>query len=430
MSKTRPVQGVTGRAADLQASDALLLVLYGVTLLGIGLGSARVLTFHETNFAEPAREMVMTGDWLIPRTVGQANTHKPPLTHWLIAVCMTLARSQAEWVCRMPSVLAALGTALLVAWLGARWVGRRVGLLSGFIQLTSFYVLMQARLAEADMLLCLWVTMGMVFFALGPMNPACPLGQRRLLVFGFYVAVGLAFMTKFFIGPAFVLGGCALTILMSRQWGVLPRLVSPLGWVTLVLLLLLWPMLAYRQEPEVLNAWMMHNVGRFSGRMGTGAGGWTFYFYMAPVIFMPWTPWTVAALWGGRGQGFRFSARRRFFLAWFLPGLLLLTLSAWKAKHYLIPIMPALAIPSAWALERDMITLRWPRVRLVALGLVGVAFLALVVLQQPPDSGPLLWVALLPTACLGVSVYCSPRRSHLPGLVYLLLDMSDSQSLQ
>ena len=62
----------------------------------------------------------------------------------------------------------------MVAWLGTRWYGRRVGLLSGFIQLTPFYVLMQARLAEADMLLCLWVTMAMVLFCGRPSRACLP----------------------------------------------------------------------------------------------------------------------------------------------------------------------------------------------------------------------------------------------------------------
>ena len=76
----------------------------------------------------------MTCYWLIPRMIGQPTTHKPPLTNWLISLAMIVCRSQAEWVCRSPSVLAALGTALLTAWLGTRWYGRRVGLLAGFVQ--------------------------------------------------------------------------------------------------------------------------------------------------------------------------------------------------------------------------------------------------------------------------------------------------------
>ncbi len=411
MKKTERVLDAAERPEGLKPCDALALVLFGVTLLGMGLGSARVLTYHEANFAQPAREMVMTGDWLIPRTIGQPNTHKPPLTHWLIALCMTLCRSQTEWVCRLPSVLAAVGTALWVAWLGTRWYGRRVGLLSGFIQLTPFYVLMQARLAEADMLLCLWVTMAMVLFAAAHIEPACQPCRRRPMVWGFYTAVGLAFMTKFSIGPAFVLGGCGLYILMNRAWPILPALVSPVGWLILLLLLLLWPMLAYRQEPEILSAWWMHNMGRFSGRMGTGAGGWVFYLFMAPALLLPWTPWTVAALWRGRDKGLGLGARGCFFLAWFLAGLLLLTLSAWKAKHYLIPLLPALSIPSAWALVRDTTNLRWPKWRLVALGLAGAALIGFVALRQPGYAGPLLLVALPAVACLVVAVLSAQRGS-------------------
>ena len=130
------------------------------------------------------------------------------------------------------------------------------------------------------------------------------------------------------------------------------------------------------------------------------AWGWAFYLFRVPALLLPWTPWTVAALWRGRDKGFRFGARGCFFLAWFLVGLLLLTLSAWKAKHYLIPLLPALSIPSAWALVRDTTNLRWPKWRLVALGLAGAALIGFVALRQPGYAGPLLLVALPAVACL------------------------------
>ncbi|MCH8192906.1 MAG: hypothetical protein IIA65_02675, partial [Planctomycetes bacterium] len=68
MNKTGPVLDAAERPEGLKPCDALALVLFGVTLLGTGLGSVRVLTYHEANFADPAREVVMTGDWVVPRT--------------------------------------------------------------------------------------------------------------------------------------------------------------------------------------------------------------------------------------------------------------------------------------------------------------------------------------------------------------------------
>lgn len=61
MKETERVLDAAERPEGLKPCDALALVLFGVTLLGMGLGSARVLTYHEANFAQPAREMVMTG---------------------------------------------------------------------------------------------------------------------------------------------------------------------------------------------------------------------------------------------------------------------------------------------------------------------------------------------------------------------------------
>ena len=81
-----------------------ILVLFGASLLLIGLGSSRVLTYHEVVFAEPAKEMLASGDFVVPRIGGVPFTDKPPATAWTIAAAMTLFRSQSEWVVRLPSV--------------------------------------------------------------------------------------------------------------------------------------------------------------------------------------------------------------------------------------------------------------------------------------------------------------------------------------
>ena len=374
------LQPGTGRGGRLGRASVLGLLAYGLTLLGIGLGSTRVLTFHEANFAQPAREMVHTGQWLLPRTVGVLNTHKPPLTTWAIAGAMKLFGSEAEWVCRLPGVLAAVAVALIVAALASRWSGPRVGLISGLVQLTCFYVLMQARLAEADMLLCLWVTVAMACFCV--FNTDNKGSKRPYLAWIFFAALGLSFMTKFAVGPALILGACALYVMVSRQWSALRFFASPLGWAVLLAVSLPWPILAYLRAPEVLEAWRQHNLGRFAGQMGTGTGvgGWAFYLYMAPLLLLPWTPWAVYEVYAGIKTRTRPSRRTLLLGAWFLAGLAVLSLSAWKAKHYLIPAMPPLSILAARGLDRDVFQVCKGRKARLAVGLpaVGLAWLALV----------------------------------------------------
>ncbi len=333
----------------------LILMAYGSTLLGLWLGSTRVLTWHEAFSSEPAREMLITGNWILPHFGEVLTTHKPPLMNWLIALSMRVFDSRAEWVCRLPSVAAALLTAWLIAILGARWHGRRVGLVSGLIVLSSFYVLMQGRLAEVDMILCLAVTGAIVSFALLEEDPA-PRGTRRLLLIScFFAFNALAVVGKYLIGPVFVGGGILLYVLLTRRGRALSFCFHPAGWLVFAALALPWYIAAYRAHPAMIDRWMLEHFGRFTRCGGTWGRSQPllFYFYMAPLIMLPWTIWLAGGVVHGFKEKMWSNRNWRLIACFFIAGLIVLTASSWKAKHYILPVLPGLAIPTAWYLVRN-----------------------------------------------------------------------------
>jgi 4-amino-4-deoxy-L-arabinose transferase-like glycosyltransferase len=64
----------------------LLLVVLGLPVTLLGLGSPALYDPHESLYAEVAREMVVHGDWLTPHLNGTRYLDKPPLFYWLIAI--------------------------------------------------------------------------------------------------------------------------------------------------------------------------------------------------------------------------------------------------------------------------------------------------------------------------------------------------------
>jgi 4-amino-4-deoxy-L-arabinose transferase-like glycosyltransferase len=164
-----------GKPHSLSWPALVLIVLYGFSLLIVQLGDQRTLTYHEVLFAQPAKEMLATGNWVMPQHTGVPSTHKPPGTHWVLAATMWLTGSDTEGVLRVPSVLAAIMTALITAGLATRWFGRRLGLAAGLMLLTSYFVLQLARLAECDMLLTAAVCGAMACFAVA--NVDSPRGR-------------------------------------------------------------------------------------------------------------------------------------------------------------------------------------------------------------------------------------------------------------
>jgi len=385
----------------------IVIFLFGGTLLGIYLGRAHVLTFHEVIFAEPAREMIRTGDWGMTRFAGIPSTHKPPLTHWLVALSMLTFQSGAEWVCRLPSVVAAILTAWIVAALAARYHGRRVGLLCGLVQVSTFYTMTQARLAEADMPLCLLVTAAMALFALANVEPTVSPRLRPLVQAGFFAACGLALLTKSIIGPAFIFAGCGLYILIQRQWSSLRFFLGPIGWLVFLAITLPWPIWAYKVHPPILYDWFMHTFGRFGGRLSGGSHAWPlYYFYMVPAILLPWTVWAAPGVVAQVRQGLWRTPPWRFLFAWVAAGFAILTASAFKSKHYAIPLMPAFSIVAAWCVDREaFVRLNRFRLRPLYAGLlVGAACVAVPLIVQ--RTHPAMWLrAAIVTVTVGLPIW-------------------------
>lgn len=106
----------------------------------VNLGSEVPLGSHEGLLAETTRNMVLDrpvtladgshpSPWLIPNFDGMMRLRKTPLPYWLAAGCAKIGGEVNEWTARLPSALAAIGTAILVAALSWRRYGRTHALL-------------------------------------------------------------------------------------------------------------------------------------------------------------------------------------------------------------------------------------------------------------------------------------------------------------
>jgi 4-amino-4-deoxy-L-arabinose transferase-like glycosyltransferase len=343
-------------ASSLRWTDRLLIILFGCSLLLSGLG-VRTLTRHEVLAAYPAKEMLLYGHWIVPMYAGIPRIAKPPGMYWLLAGVMRVF-GQSEFVVRLPSALAGVATALMIASFAARHYGRRIGIVSGLMVLTSLYVLVQARLAESDMLLTALVCAAMLVFADGPVCEAerqSPLRVFSSQIFGwrpilFYLLAGLTFLLKGGVGPAFILGGTIAYAIAQRDRRAAYFLLNPIGIFLLLALVAAWPIAAYLKYPAIWQAWRFEQVGRLTGERGYQP--FYFYLYSIPGSLLPWTPFMIVPAWvGWKERAFR-RPLIKFFLCWFLPGVIVLSAVAFKHQHYAFPLLPPLAILGAAGLLR------------------------------------------------------------------------------
>ena len=204
----------------MQRTDRnLLLAIVG--LLIIGLFSA--LGVMELRGEEPRRalvalEMVFSGEYIRPTVHGWNYYNKPPVFNWLIVAGFHLFGSFANWVVRVPSIVAFLLTGLVNYWFVRRWINERVALLSSLFYLTTAHLLLFATVlsGEMDLLYTLVVYLQAMVLFMGFQN------QRYLGMFlGSYVLMALGFLLKGL--PSLPFQGLTLLALIAwhQRWRLL-----------------------------------------------------------------------------------------------------------------------------------------------------------------------------------------------------------------
>ncbi|HNQ87479.1 MAG TPA: glycosyltransferase family 39 protein [Verrucomicrobiota bacterium] len=174
------------------------LVLAALVLLSSFalLGSRGLNEPDEGRYAEISREMLASGEWMIPTLHGFPHLQKPPVIYWLVAGAYGLW-GRTEWAARFPCALAALGTAWLTFLMG-RWAfGRRAAVAATVCLATSLGFFALARTLTPDMVFTFWITAAMAAFVRWTRRP-----QARGWIWLFFVTLGVGFMTK---GPLVVL---------------------------------------------------------------------------------------------------------------------------------------------------------------------------------------------------------------------------------
>jgi 4-amino-4-deoxy-L-arabinose transferase-like glycosyltransferase len=345
---------------------ALIVALLALTV-GVSLGRAGRLTYHEAFVAQAAREMIAGGSILVPTMGGRPWLEKPPLAIWLVALGGWLAGGVDEAVARAPSAGAAVALALGTATLAARRYGAQAGLASGLIQATTSWTILRGRLAEADMLLAGLITWIMVGFdgvrAEGGCGTAAPRYHQWRRVF--WLGLGLSTLIKGIgFGVALVGVTVVLVLVWDRDWRTLGRLVLERGVACDLalagLLALPWPALVLLRHPQALEFWAWHLAGRLAARPEHFASGpWWQYVPALLGQLLPWTPLAVV----GAGRSLARAVRRgadpaadpagdRLLCAWAIGPVALLSLATVKNAHYIIHALPPWSIWAALSLAR------------------------------------------------------------------------------
>ena len=278
--------------------DCFWLTVACLVLIATGIGLRDAWPADEPRFALIARDMVASGQWLVPRVAGDIYSDKPPLYFWMIVIFLK-ATGSLRVAFLLPSFLSAVGCVLLVYDLGRRLWQRETGLLAAVALLFTVQFVWQARQAQIDATLCFWTTLGLYGLL------------RHLLLgphWGWYAvgwaAAGFGVITKG-VGFLPLLVLIPFVLLRSPKWiptanfnGFWRWMLGPLAFLLAVSTWLV-PMLVAARDGGALAAYRDEIL--FRQTMDRYANAWhhrePFWYFFINVIPWFWLPLTLLIPW-------------------------------------------------------------------------------------------------------------------------------------
>ena len=128
-----------------------------------GLGRPALWEPDEGRYAEIAREMVVSGDYVTPRDDFELYFEKPPLVYWTEAAAIEIFGVD-EFAVRLPAALFSIGQVVLTAALAEAMLGASAGLLAGLALALSPLFFGLARFATLDPALAFFLTAALAAF--------------------------------------------------------------------------------------------------------------------------------------------------------------------------------------------------------------------------------------------------------------------------
>jgi 4-amino-4-deoxy-L-arabinose transferase-like glycosyltransferase len=346
------------------------LVAFGAALFAIRLTGLPNLLDNEYRVGPSALDVLQHGNWLCPHDI-LGNTDKPPMLVWLVALASWPFGAVTRFTIYLPTAIATVLTAQLIASAGRRHFGGLAGALGAFAYLCSHVGAQQMGTARWDGLFTLPVAIA----ALAAFNAWMVGGEWTR----FWLAGAVATLTKGPLGVILAAFGLLAVPWEHRNGWPRPLTGSQAPGIGLYVALTIgWFVLAYlRVGPHLVDDMIR---GELVGHVVEHHVGYRFYKPFGDVLanFAPWSAIAIVGLYRivtapAVNDGTR--CFERFLFCWFVGGLLLFALSPHNQARLLAPTIPPLALIAGRELDRVARHVS-PRVLRASVAVVALSALA------------------------------------------------------
>jgi 4-amino-4-deoxy-L-arabinose transferase len=352
-----------------------LLLLFVLFVL-VPLGLRPMWIPDESRYAEIAREMLESGNWVVPTLLGMHYFEKPVAGYWFTAFSQAVL-GENLFASRLPAALATGFSAIVVAVLAHRmWHDPRKTWIAVLVYLSFALVSGMALYITLDPQLAFWLNLALLAFHVAT-TTAAP--GRRLAAWAMLgAACGMAFLTKGFVAWLLAVLVAVPYMLWQRRLGELLRL-GPVAALVAVAIAAFWGLAVQREAPDFWNQffWNEH-IRRFAGANAQHSRPFWFYLPVLVLGCLPWLGILVPAL--RRAWAEKRDPNIGFLVIWFLFPLVFLSLARGKLPTYILPCLTPLALLVAHALARQLdhgLPGKLLKINAGINGVIGIAGLAL-----------------------------------------------------
>jgi len=330
-------------------SDLLLVILAAIIWFSL-LGFRDLMDPDAGRYAEVAREMLSTGDWVTPRINGYKFFDKPPMQYWGSALSMSLL-GETNAAARLWCTLLGFIGALWMWLVGKRLYGDTAGRYTFLILLSAFLYVAIGHVNVLDMGVSVFLAITVGAFALAQASRDTEgKGQGWMLLC--WAAAAASVLSKGLIGIVFPAASIFLYSLWQKDWALWRNLHILKGLALFLLLVMPWFILVSQANEQFLHYFFIHeHFERFTSNVHKRNHPWWYFITILCVGFLPWIINIIHTIikpgfsWSGTPAG-NFDATR-FFWVYCVFIFLFFSYSHSKLVPYILPIFPFLALLTA-----------------------------------------------------------------------------------
>jgi 4-amino-4-deoxy-L-arabinose transferase-like glycosyltransferase len=399
------------RSKTAQYLLAAVFIVFSLLVLNL----RTLIPPDEGRYAEMAREMLLSGDWVTTRLNGVKYFEKPPLHTWMSAVSFALF-GIGDWQARLWNGVCGIFGVLMVAYTGRRVFGGRAGPYAALVLGSMLFWAAASQFNSLDLPVAATMALALCALLIAQQDDA-DMAQRRRWMLVCWAAMALSLLAKGLIGIVLPGGVLFIFALVSGDRGIWRRLHPVTGLLVFLLLALPWFLLVAARNPEQPQFFFIHeHWDRFFLKTHHRDGPWHYFLLLLLPATMPWLATLPASLAAARKRVEGRFQPARLLLVWAIFILVFFSYSSSKLPGYMLPVFPAMALLAGVYLDRASrnAALSAPAL-LVIVGVTGVVCMRFFPIINLPLLGGAFGAAIL----CGVAASIAEWRGQRTAMVVL-----------